>query len=130
MSRKHPTLEELQDKANHIAEERAKMSRFRPKLAHENPDNIVHLPIGDANPEPAAVERYASGPFAGMLIGEDKPIGRLEQMPYDVLVSILRKRHDARGLCARATCAFKNSTPEDIEKARLLQGVDFAKRAN
>ena len=110
-------------KAAHIEAERAKVSRFRPKITHENPDNLIHLPIGDVNPEPGIVQRDTWG----MLIGDDKPVQRLLQAPFSWLVVWLRKTHDLRGPCARKECAFRNATPEDVEKARALKGVNIAK---
>jgi hypothetical protein len=119
MSRKHPTTEELRLKAAHVEAERAKTSRFRPKVDRENPGEVVHLPMGDANVEPGTVQRDTRGE----LIGEDRPVQRLLQVPYSWLVDKLQKTHDLRGPCARETCAFKNTTPEDLEKARQLEGM-------
>jgi hypothetical protein len=108
VSRKHPTQEELEKKAEHIAAERAKVSNFRPYIKHENPDNPY---------EPGKVERDRQG----LILGEMRPVARLFQTPYSVLLPWLKATHDQRGPCSRPNCAFRNMTADEEVTVRAIE---------
>ena len=108
MSRKHPTLEELDKKAQNIAAERAKASNFRPCIKHENPDNLW---------QPGKVEQDRNG----LRLGELKPVPRLFQVPYSVLLLLRKATHDLRGPCSRPDCAFRNMTAAEEVTVKAIE---------
>lgn len=115
MSRKHPTHAELDIKAVNIQKERDKVSNFRPKLSRSDhvftPEQqaAYHLRSPENIWKPSDTEPAQNpGPLAGTMT----PIPRYGQIPFSDVRRAAKATHDARGVCSRPDCAFKNTSPE------------------